>query len=92
MLQLGLAPVAMSQLKLRDRHQFEKPSRQKPRHLGLDVGHGSTEPIGAPFSSRRDARNQAACNIDDKPSIILIRALSIIVTTLTAATVRAAWR
>ena len=34
------------------------------------------------LASRRNARNQAACNIDDKPSIILIRALSIIVTTL----------
>ena len=83
MLQLGLAPVRRWQSKLRDRHQCEKPSRQEPRHPEQDVRHASTAPIGGPIK-RGNAKNQAACNIDDKPSIILIRALSIIVTALTA--------
>ena len=82
MSQLGLAPVPISVNSSSGIGTNAKNLRGRSRDIRDRMSHTRLRATGAHSSSRRNATIQAARRFDDKPSIILIRPSSIIVTTL----------
>ena len=82
MSQLGLAPVPISVTSSSGIGTNAKNLRGRSRDIRDRMSHTRQPRTGAIPRSRRNATIQAARRFDDGLSIILIRVLSIIVTTL----------